>query len=379
MMRKNELKKIIYIFLIYKILIISVAYTSYLIPEEFTRRKHSDLPILDPFAQLDARAYLDIAKNGYNAEFNGTSNYGWYPLYPLLIRLFSLIGYELSAFLISNIFSFIAVYLLYILVKEELGEKNAHRSLFYLLFFPSAFFLTVMYTESLFLTLTLAMFILAKREEWFYVGILGFLVSLARVQGILLLFPMAYMYARKKKFKIKNIDKNAIFLLLIIAGSATIFSYYYLATGDPLVHFKTYGRYAREISPPWESIINTLTEISKSTSYAEIFLDSLNIFIIISMFALVYISLKHMKREYSIYFFASLLLPFFSSSLASMTRFVLVAFPVFMALAIMSNNKRNRKIINIIYIFSIAILVASTAYYANEEISPAILDYINGR
>ena len=116
---KRDLKKIITVFVIYKILIISIAYGSYaFIPEDLTRRKHSDFTLLDPFAQLDARAYLDIAKNGYNAEFNATNNYGWYPLYPLLIRVFSFIGFELAAFLLSNIFSFIAVLLLYILVQK---------------------------------------------------------------------------------------------------------------------------------------------------------------------------------------------------------------------------------------------------------------------
>ena len=69
--KSDQLRKIIYIFLVYKILIISIAYASYiLIPENFTRRKNSDTPLLDPFAQLDARAYLDIAKNGYNAGFD---------------------------------------------------------------------------------------------------------------------------------------------------------------------------------------------------------------------------------------------------------------------------------------------------------------------
>ena len=110
---KKDALKIIAVFIVYKIIVISIAYMSYaIIPEELTRRKHSDTPLLDPFAQLDARAYLDIAKNGYNAEFNGTSNYGWYPLYPMLIMVFSFIGYELAAVLIANIFSFAAVLLI---------------------------------------------------------------------------------------------------------------------------------------------------------------------------------------------------------------------------------------------------------------------------
>ncbi len=376
MPRKNEIRKVVYIFLIYKILIISIAYAAYLIPEEFTNRKHSDTTLLDPFAQLDARAYLDIAKNGYNAEFNGTTNYGWYPLYPLLIRMFSFIGFELAAFLLANIFSFIAVYLLYVIVKDEFDKHTANKSIFYLLFFPTAFFLTMMYTESLFLSLTLAMFLLARREKWHYVGLLGFMASLTRAQGIILLLPMAYIYAKKRRFKISNIDKNILFLLLIVAGLLTLYGYYYITTGDPFIHHKTsYLKYQRGFSMPWESFLNTFNEISRSTSYSEIFVDGLNMFIFATVLGLGYVSLKYLKKEYSIYIFASIVFPLFSGSLASMTRFVLLVFPVFMTLAIMSKNKSNRRIINMVYVVSIALLVMSTIYYANEEISPEIFSF----
>ena len=362
--KKNDVKKIIGIFIIYKILIISVAYSAWLIPEELTIRKHSDVALLDPFAQLDARAYLDIAKNGYNAEFNETSNYGWYPLYPLLILIFSFIGFELAAFFLANIFSFIAVLLLYILIKDELGEKAGKKSVFYLLFFPSSFFLTMMYTESLFLTLTLAMFILAKKEKWHYVGILGFLASITRPQGILMFIPMVYMYVRKNKLR-----PSAAWLLLIPAGILTFMAYQYLITGDALIQFYTHGKYVRGLSLPSTAFFVTIRDIFLEQRILDVAVNVFNLTITLFLTSLAYLSYKHLKPEYTIYFILSILMPLFSSSLASISRFGLMMFPVFMIIVVKENeNKKNKILIILLYALFIIALVLGTIRYVNEDI-----------
>ncbi len=363
-MKKKELKRLVYIFLLYKIIIISIAYTSYaIIPEEASRRKHSD-PLLDPFAQLDARAYLDIAKNGYNAEFNDTSNYGWYPLYPLLVRLFSFVGYELSAFLIANIFSFFSVVLLYLLVKYEFNEKIGEKSLFYLLFFPSAFFLTAMYSESLFLALVLAMFILANKSKWHYVGLLGFMAALARPQGIIMLIPMAYMYMKNEK----KLKLSAIFLVLIPIGLLTLMTYHYSVTGDPFIQFYTHGKYQRNVTLPFVAFSNTIREIFSEQRIFDIAVSIFNVSIALFLTFLAYLSYRELKLEYTLYFTLSLLIPFFSASLASISRFGLVMFPAFMVIALKSEDKKYSKWIMLIYAVFIALLVLGLIRYANEDI-----------
>src|SRR3989338_6884277 len=134
--RDPELKRILVIFLILKIVIISVGLAAHvLIPAEYAKRQAvTDNVLLNPWAQYDGQAYLDIARNGYNSQFlNGASNYGWYPLYPLLIRIFSSIGYEMAAFLISNIASFFAVVFLYLLLKDEFNKSAARKTIIYFL------------------------------------------------------------------------------------------------------------------------------------------------------------------------------------------------------------------------------------------------------
>ena len=199
--KDKTFRRVITIFIIAKILVITTGFLAhYLIPVESTNRQiRSDNIFLNPWAQYDAGAYLDIAENGYNMEYNGTGNYSWYPLYPLMIIMLGFLGYPLAAFLISNVFSLLAIIVLYLLIKKEFGPEITEKTVFYLLLFPTAYFFTAMYTESLFLFLAVAMFYFARQDKWLLVGTLGFMISLSRMQGALLFIPMLYMYLSTKK------------------------------------------------------------------------------------------------------------------------------------------------------------------------------------
>src|SRR5688572_16022501 len=111
LLQEEAFKKVLLIFLVTKLLIFAAGYAGYfLIPTESTSRQMiTDNPMTNPWAQFDGNAYLDIAKNGYNSNFIGLGNYGWFPLYPLLIKALSFIGYDWAALLISNLFSLLAV------------------------------------------------------------------------------------------------------------------------------------------------------------------------------------------------------------------------------------------------------------------------------
>src|SRR3989338_3598270 len=121
-----DFRKSFYIFSLSKIIILVIGIlATLLIPAAVTHRQIvTENWFLNAWAQYDARAYLDIAENGYNAEFPSRGNYAWYPLYPLLIKIFvsvltplcmdacaslagvgSSLGYGFSAFLVSNIAS----------------------------------------------------------------------------------------------------------------------------------------------------------------------------------------------------------------------------------------------------------------------------------
>jgi Gpi18-like mannosyltransferase len=67
------------------------------------------------------------------------------------------------------------------LVKEFHPEIDPYLPIIFLLIFPTAFFLNAVYTESLFLFLSLATFYYALKKNFFSAGIFGFFASLTRL------------------------------------------------------------------------------------------------------------------------------------------------------------------------------------------------------
>ncbi len=381
----KELRKSIYIFSASKALILIVGILATLfVPVELTHRQTAvDNWFLNAWAQYDARAYLDIAENGYNAEFPSGGNYAWYPLYPLLIKIFSTVftpmgvgsvGYGLSAFLISNIASFLAVYYLFMLAKEEFGDIIAKRSVLYFSFFPTVYFLTAMYAESLLIALSVASFYYAKKEKWFLASALGFFAAMTRIQGAFLFFPLIYMYYRKHD--IRKFRLNDFILLLPIVGPIVVMFYHYTITGNALIQFSTQAAYGRVLSFPWESFASAVLKITSSPSLQDIFYHFFNILMALGFLALALYSFKVMKKEYGIYFLISMLIPLSSTALLSISRHNLAMFPAFMLMAKLANDasgvnthreKRKYKVLFMtIYIAFLIMLVFFTARHVNE-------------
>lgn len=359
------------IFIISKLLVLTAGYAGYfMIPEENSFRKLiTDNELLNPWAQYDGRAYLDIAENGYRADFDGGGNYGFYPFYPLLIKVFSFVGYDLSAFLISNIFSLLGVVLLYFIIKKEFGDEVTKKSVFYLLFFPTAYFFTAMYTESLFLFLSLLTFYFARSEKWFLAGIFGFLSSLTRVQGLLLFLPLLYLYLKQKQFKFDRIKPNILFIFLIPAGIIVFFTYLYLITGDFFIQFTSFAANYTAFSMPWTPFINAFTGLINAMELKNVLYHSFNIFISLFFVGLSLISFKYMEKDYSIYFLLSALLPLFSSNLVAVSRYLITIFPAFILLPLLEKtHSKFSKSLKFAYIISIIILILLTVRHVNMHL-----------
>ncbi|MBI4162588.1 MAG: hypothetical protein HY513_02805 [Candidatus Aenigmarchaeota archaeon] len=375
----SDFKKSICIFSASKILILVVGIlATLLIPIELTHRQTAiDNWFLNSWAQYDARAYLDIAENGYNSQFPGGGNYAWYPLYPLMIKIFAsavaFIGvsfsfsYGLSAFLISNIFSFVAVYYLYKLTNQEFGNsKIAKRSVIYFSLFPTVYFLTAMYAESLLIALSIASFYYAKNERWFLASLTGFFAGMTRIQGAFLFFPISYMYFRSKEYKIKNIKANGCFLMLPLTGSAVVMLYHYIITGNAFIQFSTQAAYGRVLSLPWDSFMSAVLKIANATSLQDIFYHVFNIFMALGFLALAAWSFKEMKKEYGIYFLISMIVPLSSTALLSISRHNLAMFPAFMLMAKLSEKRKYRLIFAPLYVIFFVLLIFFTARHVNE-------------
>jgi hypothetical protein len=153
--------------------------------------------LLGPWQRFDSLHYLSIARQGYANVADSV----FPPLYPLAMRLagslpslFMPPGQSnlLGGILVSNLAFIGSLVLLYRLTAAELGVAAARRAAVYLAVFPTGFFLLAAYSESLFLLLSLAAIGAARHGRAWRAGLWGFLVSLTRLTGWILVVPLAY-------------------------------------------------------------------------------------------------------------------------------------------------------------------------------------------
>lgn len=338
-------------------------------PDELLRPYKGVTPIVGGAAELllgvwqrfDTNWYLRIATQGY-APGDGTTVY--FPLYPALMRLLGdlLSGNHLVAGLITSTVAYVGtLYYLFVLTQRELGGGAARRAIVYLALFPTAFFFLAAYTEALFLLLVLASFYYAQEGRPWLAGILGFLAALTRLQGVILLLPLAWILLRHRGFRWRSPGWAGLSALLVPLGTILFLAYQRYRVGETSM-LRTYeGQLYARFVLPWE---NLLASVQLILSPEGSFVDILNLLITFLFIVLVVAVWRKLPKEYGIYSAFTLLALMLRMTtlqpLVSMSRYVLAIFPAFMLLGAWGQNPWVNRLI--LYL-SIALLIYLTGQF----------------
>lgn len=380
----SKYKKVILLFIAVKIVIFVLVFVSDgILPpvknyynttfQYSTREGHV---IENGLSSYDSQIYLAIADKGY-LNSRGNRFFAFYPLYPMLVRGFSyFLGNDLflSGIFISLICSFIGVIYLYELFRMDADKKASSIGLFYFLFFPTAIFFSAIYTESLFLMLSVMTFYYARKEKWWITGFLGLLTTFTRPQGILLFLPICieyYFYLKRNNLlSLTNLLQktrfNFLSLLLIPVGLLSFFFYAYLSTGNFFLSLDVQRYWSRKPTNvinvftllgnklihfwnlPWHGIMSSKTDIS---------------FVFFFIFLLAFM-IRRIRKSYLVYAFLLIFVPLSTGSSMSMTRFLSLSFPHFLYLGILGSKN---KIFNILVsTFFIILMVAMAIRFVNR-------------
>jgi hypothetical protein len=140
-------------------------------------------PIITSLTGWDSTYFLGIAESGYHADPSYGPDYAFYPLYPVVIKVASLptLGdTAVAAILAANGAFALALVALYALSVRYLTPARALLSLWFLALAPGAAAFTLAYADSLFLFLTVGVFLAAElRRPW----IAGIALALATGRG----------------------------------------------------------------------------------------------------------------------------------------------------------------------------------------------------
>ncbi|HWF71849.1 MAG TPA: mannosyltransferase family protein [Solirubrobacteraceae bacterium] len=202
---------------------------------------------LAPGARWDSACYIVIAQHGY---FSAQSS-NFFPLYPLLMRSVALVvGSPLIAGMLISLVAMLAgLIVLYRLALLDLDERAAKLTVVLLALFPASLFLSAVYTESLFLALSVSAVYAARREHWALAGLYGGLGAATRSNGVLVLLPLAllYLYGPRAAEALEDgrawwrprfpVTRSAAWLLLVPAGLGGYLGYLAAAHGAPFAPF----------------------------------------------------------------------------------------------------------------------------------------------
>ncbi len=321
-------------------------------------------PALAVWQRFDSNWYLKIAEHGYS-DADGSTVY--FPIYPLLIHVAGslLFGqYLLASILVSNLSLVAALYFLFRIANELMGTGGARRALVFLAIFPTSFFLFAAYTESLFLCLSLAALIAGQRRHWVCAGVLASLAALTRLQGVVLILPLAYMWFRRVwdgrgqprnpprplrgtwghsgfvaggKSEVSSALRDALRgIPLLLIPLATLG---FLGATNLSLLTSYEGRLHARFVMPWDNLFASVELIGRGSAST---VDILNLVITVLFAAMCVVVWIQLPREYGLYSVGMVLAPLFRMTtqqpLVSMMRYALAVFPVFILCAAWGKN-----------------------------------------
>jgi hypothetical protein len=235
--------------------------------------------LVAPAARWDSAWYLVIAHYGYRPDLGvyTESRTAFFPLYPLGIRALSWLGSPpiLAGVLLSVVAFALALYGIHRLTTLELpaaggrGGEAARLAVLVTAFGPMAFFFSAVYSESLYLALSVGLFWSARQGRWALVGLLGALATATRSTGLVLLLPalMLYLYGprrdrppdfargrRRRIAPVYRLRPDALWIALMPAGVVLYGLALALGGGDALAPFHAQNVWGRHFAGPYLGI-----------------------------------------------------------------------------------------------------------------------------
>jgi hypothetical protein len=375
--------------------------------------------LLEPFMNdqvaWDSEYYLSIAIGGYDdprsphltpqagvvtspqgipstesdSDLGISSNYAFFPFYPLLIRILAfplrvfglnpIATATLAGVLISALGTLFGMLALFDLTRDSLGEDGALRAVFYLIVFPTGFFLIQVYTEGLFIGLAFGCLAMLKRQQWLTAALLAVAATMTRAVGIALVIPMLITWIRAGEWTDLNLEWRQIyyagFPFRPLARGLLVFSpvlmfliwrFSYLGSNFRYIEDKIYGRGVLQFGKAfflWSEVFRTTlagTNPQHTAYYLTEFLG-----LVIGIIACIVTIKTH--PEIGWFSFAVVLISWGSGPAQGIHRYILGAPAVFITLARWGNNSvfdRAWTILSILLMGLLAMLFAFNMWVA---------------
>lgn len=273
------------------------------------------------FGNWDANHFLQIAGGGYD---HGTLT-AFFPLYPLLIHVLSLgrPGLLIAVGVLVNLVLSAAAIVLFARLVAIDYPALVWPACVILLLYPGALFLSLPYSEAIALLTLVAAAYAARTRRWWMAGLMGALAAAARAPDLAIVVLLVAEYAAHGERRLRDVPA----LLLPFAGTAAYVLYLWTTQGDPLAFVHAEAGWQR-----------TIGDLGLAFAHGHATLVSLLPWLL--AFALALLSIRLVRASYGLFASALLIANPLTGTFGSSTRYILLAWPVFVLAARYLRNDR---------------------------------------
>jgi hypothetical protein len=249
--------------------------------------------LLGVWERFDTLWYIQIAKQGYDNPNPSV----FYPLYPVLIRLLSVVTRSelASAVIITTLSTFFMFWGALRLFELDFSPRIAFRAVVLWALWPDGFVFFAGYPDSLLLSLTVWSLYFARKQRWEIAGATAFLAGLTKALGCFSALPLLYVGWKHR-------DRRSLgAVLAAVAGTGAYQLWLYLrGFPSPAQVYSTY--WFTVTAAPWTTLTEAIHELAKGNDA----LLMLNFTVLASVTVLMFV--RRVPAEYLIFSLAAILL-----------------------------------------------------------------------
>jgi Gpi18-like mannosyltransferase len=298
----------------------------------------------------DSNWYASIVNEGY--KYNGNDHIQqsviFYPLYPLIAKAFTIfLGIDglVALLVVANVAAILSVLLLFKYVREYYGDEVAFSTVAFLSFFPTSFFLSAGYTESLALLLILCFFLLLRREQYILAAIFAGLTFATRSTGLVLLPVIIWELWRKFAADRRRFFSYVLSCSILGTSGLWLYMFYLWSAFDSPFAFAT-GQAAWSIGELNDNFVSAVLLKAFFPRLLSVGLmpPNFNVWFFLIFLTLILVYWKRLPPSLFLFALGVLMLPYLTIAggpwgFRSMTRYLLLAFPVFIVMATLCEKR----------------------------------------
>jgi hypothetical protein len=305
--------------------------------------------ILQVLTSWDGRWYYEIIRGWYPTEIPPDVTYempearaAFFPMYPMIVRTVDPLlpgGDVFAGVAVNVVFGILGVWLIGLLARELYDEQIAYRAMVLFLAFPGSFALSFTYSEAVLIAVAAGCLLCLVRHQWLAAGLLAAIGTACRPNGLALVAACAV--AAVIAIRTRREWRSLVAVALSPLGFVGFQLYLLDRTGEWAWFRVQTEAWDEGTSFGWTAIRNTIEAFLRPLSSPTDVITAASVVVTVALLAIVWkVRPSAPLVAYVLVVFALMILP---ATVTARPRFVITAFPVFIAVAAWWPAERDRE------------------------------------